>query len=125
MVNYVRLASTAERLIRENGRDVAFFDKASAPPRDVDRPWRGTAPSATDPTVTAPAVIIPYMEEEIDGTSIKRGDKRMYVAENAATPNQLENFDYVVDDGIRYSIQTVSTIDPGPTRVLYDIQVRQ
>ena len=44
MVDYVKLAATAERLVRENGRPISFVRKAGGP-IDPSRPWKGSVDS--------------------------------------------------------------------------------
>lgn len=46
MVDYTRLAATAERLIRKNGREIVFKKPdPSASPVDPDKPWNGKNPA--------------------------------------------------------------------------------
>lgn len=85
-INYTKLAATALRLIRDNGRNVQFR-KFSRVAQDSNKPWRSDNPSAvSDDTqfeVTVKAVVTPYTQFEIDGTLIRNGDKRAYVAASA------------------------------------------
>ena len=47
MVDYTRLARTAERLIRKNGREIIFKKpNPSALPVDPNKPWNGKNPSS-------------------------------------------------------------------------------
>jgi hypothetical protein len=80
-VNYVRLAELALRLIRDNGRNVTFI-RNSRTAADSNKPWRGVD-TAHKSSVTVRAVVVPYTQFEIDGTLIRNGDKRAYVAYDA------------------------------------------
>jgi hypothetical protein len=130
MANYVRLAATAQRLIEKNGRIVKFvrFDLDA---NDVDKPWRGPAElpeSPYTPVVPYPeakAVVVPYVEKDIDGSLIRVGDKRLFVAVNSLPDDDLELYNAVVDGEALYRIVNVSLLNPGEVRLLYEMQIRK
>ena len=56
MVDYVRLAATAKRLIDKNGREISFV-KLNETPIDPNRPWKGTM--SGDTLLTLRGVFVP------------------------------------------------------------------
>jgi hypothetical protein len=122
MVNYASLATTAQRLINENGRTVTLT-KTDRTPADSNKPWR--AGGSSDTTVDVVAVLVPYESKDVDGTLVKRGDNRAYVAALDTGAELIEDYDTLVDSSDYWRIQAVEVINPGDTRVLYDIQLRR
>lgn len=121
MVNYTRIASTAQRLINDNGRDVSL-KRISRTPGDSNKPWRG--PAAAEESFTVKAVVFPYEEKDVDGSIVRLGDKRMYVAANALG-QEMATMDAVEDGGVRYRIVVANIIAPGAVSVVYEIQLRR
>ncbi len=140
MVNFANLASMAERLVRENGRDVSFL-KTSTTAADLAKPWRGPAVTTTGSatvisTLIVRAAVVPIDQEEVDGQLVERDDVRMIVAADAvdaaglaiglAVPVALENFDRVSDSDLgELKIVNIQTIKPADRRVAYLVQLRQ
>jgi hypothetical protein len=126
MVNYVRMAATAKRLIEGNGRTVTLV-RLSRSPEDTDKPWRGPdlTPDPVPPAITCKAVIIPYVEKEVDGSNIKHGDKRAYIAETSLDEIEIETYDRLVDASVIYKIVIASLLNPGDVRLLYELQLRR
>lgn len=124
MVNYTSLAATAKRLIESNGRDVTLV-RLSETPVIPSQPWRGTTTAST--TVTAKAVIVAFLEEEVDGELIRRGDLRAVIAENSIVPSQpIEDFTLLRDDeNQEWKILDVQKVRPGPVTIVYKLQIRK
>lgn len=128
MVDYVSLRAVAEKLIDTNGRDVTLrrLNRTAANPSE---PWRG--PGAGVPTEnTVRAAIFNFLETEVDGELVQRGDKQAFIAASAAEDagvTQVEKDDMIIDpeDETDYQIVQVDTIVPGPLRVLYIAQLRK
>lgn len=133
-VNYANLAATAERLIGENGRNVTL-KRISTAPADALVPW-GPKATTTD-IVVVKAVLIPWDIKEIDGDIIRNADKRFYISETAfvaaaaaVTPTPahaaLEDYTTLLDsDGSVWRILAISPINPGSTRIMFDLKARQ
>jgi hypothetical protein len=128
MVDITSLRSTAERLISENGRDVTLV-KRDRTAGDGAKPWRGPASPGTDVSVTAKAVFVDFEEEDFAATLVRRGDKRALVSakviEELNSTAVLEEFDVVLDGTVEWKIVSTTIIEPGPSRVLYDLQLRK
>lgn len=123
MIDYVSLAATAQRLIGANGRDVTLVKQDRAP-ADSLKPWR--AGGVNDVSVgPLKAVIVPFDSDDVDGSLVRRDDKRALVAANDTGVALIEQFDILVDGADQWRIVRVSTINPGDVRVVYDMQIRR
>lgn len=123
--DYTKNQATAKRLIEKYGRDVALHRKSDTP-LDSAKPWRGPNPATATLVGTVKAAIFPYDEENIDGTLIRRGDERAWVAYTSLTPPAaMEKLDTIIDGTIIYGVIKVNIIKPGDLVVAYEIQVRR
>lgn len=129
MANYTRLRALAVRLIAKNGRDISMIQFPRTP-ADAGKPWLGPA-EGSDLTVTVRGVVIEYDVDEIDNELVKVGDKRALIAAQAfeesdsPAPPDLEKFDRLQDGSDIWNVERVTIIAPGPSRVLYDVQIRK
>lgn len=131
MVNYVSFQNLAERLIEANGRDLSLVRRDQGNPTDPAKPWRGSTEVDTI-TVVVKGVFIEFEKEDFDGTLVRRGDKRVLIADKSVTDEggsasnlKIEDYDHVLDGGTRYKILSAELIEPGPLRIMFDLQVRQ
>lgn len=131
MVDYVNFQNLAERLIEANGRDLSLVRRDQDNPVDPAKPWRGSTEADTI-TVTVKGVFVKYEKEDFDGSLIRRGDKRVLIAAKSVTDEggsaanlKIEDYDHILDAGVRWKILDADPIEPGPLRILYDLQVRQ
>lgn len=131
MVNYTSFRNLAERLIELNGRDIQLVRKDQGNPTDPTKPWRDST-DAADITVDVKGVFTEFEKDQIDGEIVRRGDKRVLVADKSvideggnAANLKIEDYDAVLDGSIRWRIITTDLIEPGPTRIVFDLQVRQ
>lgn len=123
MVNYVSLAATAKRLIDSNGRDVTLA-KLDRTPADVNKPWRAGGGSDTT-TGPLKAVIVPFEAEDDDGAVTRSEDMVAYVAASDTDPAEIETYDRLLDGADVWRIKKVITINPGDTRVVYEIMIER
>lgn len=112
-IDYTALASTAERLIKENGRDVTIRS-TTAGTYDPDTGVSGG--SVTDNIVSA--VFFDVDERQINDNIIQRGDRVMLTA----APVGLED---EVIDGDSYQVINVENIKPGSVGVMYRVVLRR
>ena len=131
MVDYVAFRSLAERLIEANGRDISLVRRDQDNPTDPAKPWRGSTEAATI-TVVVKGVFIEFEKEDFDGTLVRRGDKRILIADKSVTDEggsatnlKIEDYDHVLDGGTRWKIMKAELIEPGPLRIMFDLHVRQ
>jgi len=130
-LDYVAFQSLAERLIEENGRTLSLVRRDQGNPIDPAKPWRGSTEVA-EITVIVKGVFIDFEKEDFDGSLVRRGDKRVLIADKSVTDEGgnasnliISDYDHILDAGIRWKIITVKTIEPGPLRIMFDLQVRQ
>ena len=132
-VDYTELASVAQELIEDNGRTVTL-QKKSRTVQDVTKPWRGVTTTPVS-EIAAIAVMFDVTDEQITPEAtrednrdlILRGDKMAVVASNSltsATQPNLVGYDTFVDGAEIFQIISVETVKPGPTTLVYIIQLR-
>ena len=139
MVNFDSLRDVAERLVRENGRDVTFI-RTEETPANASQPWRGpgqasSGAAAIEESLTVPAAVIPFEAEDVDGQLIRRTDKRAIVSAKAldeaavsagiSTPVRLETYDRAIDRGREHKIKAVEVFDPSETGLAFSVQLRE
>ena len=131
MVNYASFRLLAERLIEENGRNLSLVRRDQGNPTDPAKPWR-TSTETAEITVVVKGVVVEFDKEDFDGSLVRRGDKRILIADKSvidegggAVNLQIEDYDHVLDGTVRWKILDANTIDPGDTRIMFDLQVRQ
>jgi hypothetical protein len=122
MVNYVRLAATAERLITKNGRSVTVtkLDRVAA---DPTKPW--LSGGTTTDSVSAIAVVIPIAFEEADGTNVKRGDAEAFVSHTENPTKNLESYDTLTTSDETWEIMNIVLLNPGGVRLMYHAHLRR
>lgn len=128
-LNYANFQTLAERLINENGRSMTLTRKDQGNPVDAAKPWREST-DAAEISFAVVGVVIEYEKEEVDGELIRRGDKRILIAakdiEDEGPANEkVEDYSSITDGTTVWRIVDVQVIEPGDTRILYDLQARQ
>ena len=131
MVDYASFRLLAERLIEENGRNLSLVRLDQGNPTDPAMPWRGST-DADEITVVVKGVVIEFEKEDFDGTLVRRGDKRVLIADKSvideggtATNLKIEDYDFMLDGLVRWKIMNAELIEPGDTRIMFDLHVRQ
>ncbi|MGR3574016.1 MAG: hypothetical protein ACU0CF_04675 [Sagittula sp.] len=108
--NYARSAQTAQRLIAKFGQD-ATLKQISA---GAD-PW---APAPTETTTTITVVDLDREVRDASGTLTGQSKRTLYVSTSAdVTPTKG---DKVVIGGVEHEIDSVRTLAPGGTTVLWE-----
>ncbi len=129
-LDYVSFQNLAERLIESNGRTLSLVRRDQGNLIDLAKPWRGST-EAAEITVIVKGVFIKFEKEDFDGSLVRRGDKRILIAdksvqdESSASNLDIEDYDHVLDATVRWKIITAEPIEPGSLRIMYDLQVRQ
>lgn len=130
-LDYASFRLLAERLIEANGRDLSLVRRDQGNFTDPAKPWRGSTEADTI-TVIVKGVFIEFEKEDFDGTLVRRGDKRILIADKSvideggsAVNLKIEDYDHVLDAAVRWKIITAVLIEPGDTRIMFDIHVRQ
>ncbi len=127
-LDYAKLAATADKLIRENGK-TCTFKQQSQTPADSSKPWRGAGANVEVLTIPAFAVVIPNDELD-DKEAMRRGDATAYIAASTFgngdpfSAADLVLIDTMIDnEGYTWHVHGVKIINPGAIRVLYTAEL--
>jgi hypothetical protein len=127
MVDYVRLAATASRLVAANGRALSFI-RLEETPTDTAKPWRGadTPRAQADSVVLGSGVAVPPSSLQSLGLSVS-DDHFLKRAEQiliAVADEDIENYDEVIDEGSTvWKITGVEKLRPAETTILFYVGV--
>lgn len=119
--DYARSRATAERLIARFGRAVTVRRKAVSGATEAWNPSTGTVTTTDYP---ATAVITEYAAREIDGTLIRREDRRVQLSTEGLNITPTTADALIVGSDV-LAIVNVAPLEPGGTVVLYELQVRK
>lgn len=118
MTLYSDLAATAVELLAEFGAPVTLV---RVTPGAYD-PETGTSTQTTT-SHAGTGVKLDYQQDEIDGTLIRRGDQRVYMAPDlAVTPR---TGDTLTIGGESWQVIESRPLAPAGAVVLHDVQVRK
>lgn len=118
-VNYTQLAVTAERLIRENGREVTIVKRSAAAP--AGEPWEDDGTSEAETTLTVDAVFLDELVEDLPGQpgADRTWIGQIFIAASDAGSEDLTTFDLIRDNGRHVELASVRPLKPGSTTLLY------
>lgn len=122
MPNYARIAASAAKAIAAAGVPVTLTKTV---PDDYD-PSSGTQDTLGSASFSGSAVRASFSRKEIDGTRIREGDVRLYMALDDPTADPEIGDALTIDGEAGWAIAgPITKIQPGSVVVLYDIQARQ
>lgn len=129
MVDYVKMAATALRLVTKNGKTITLV-KLATTPSDVTKPWRGPVdqrgPAAA--SVDLKGVEVPLLKRQFGAAYSKKDipdtvtDAFLVAPALSGTPD-LTEFDELISDGVTYKIEVADVLRPGPVILLYYFMV--
>ena len=115
---YERMALTADRLLKGKGQAVTITRRSAG----VYDPATGAA-TVTTTTQTGYAAIIDHNSNNIDGTLIKAGDKKLLLSPAGVSAPVLN--DTVTVGGVVYTVvEPLKTVAPAGTVVMYELNLR-
>lgn len=117
--DYSKPAATAQRLLERFGRAVTLTRKT---PGAYD-PATGAPGAGTTATHAGTAALFDYQQKDIDGTHIRVGDQRAYIAPDLAVTPQTG--DTLTVGGDTWSVIASRPLAPAGVIVLHDVQVRR
>ncbi len=118
------LQDTAVALIRKFGEDrLVSLLIPNTSPADPAKPWE-VDPTATETSITVPAVVVPISRSLVDGNSIQQGDEMILVAGLSLGSTIPSTDSKILDEGQEKNIISFDRIRPGKTDFLYKFQVR-
>lgn len=126
MPNWEATAANVKKLIDKYGRDVVLIKQGNEP-QNVEQPWRAQA-TYDESSVTGKAVFVTPSDMKFGNAvenkdNVKRTEQVVYFAAADDGGNELENFDVIVDNGVRWKIQHGQVLKPADTRLLYQFEV--
>lgn len=113
---YTSLKATASGLLSDKGQPMTLTQKTTG---EYD-PETASAP-VTTATETVYGAVFDYAAKDIDGTLIKRGDKRVIMEATSLTPTST---DTLTIGGVVHNIVEAVPINPGGVVVIYKVQAR-
>ena len=120
--DYAKSQATAARLVGRFGADA--FLRQKGPPVAGDDPW---APSSSAPLDTPIlALLSNYSDSDRQGTLIAQGDRKVLFAALGLAPLGVTpaEGDQIVIGARVFTIQALTTIEPGGVPIFYSAQVR-
>ena len=118
MTFYSGLAGTADRLLKKYGAPATLTRSV---PGAYD-PATGTTAAPTVTAYTGTGAKFDYAQRDIDGTLIKQGDQRVYLAVVGIV--QPQTGDRLTIAGVAFTVAASRPLQPALTAVLHDVQVR-
>ena len=118
--DYSGLAETAINQIADKGRAVTLVYKTQG----TYVPASDTITGQSSTTQTVKMLITNYNKREVNETLIKSGDLLGILANDSLT-RAPKTSDQVTDGGETYSVVNVEYIKPGPTVLIYKLQLRK
>jgi hypothetical protein len=113
--DYTKAQATAKRLIKRFGRNATL--KVLTGSGDA---WN---PTQTETEQTIVIAVSKYSNDLIDGTLIKKSDKKIYVSTEGATIEPKQGHIITVD-GLDHSIENADPLSPAGTVVYWEVQAR-
>lgn len=130
MVNYVKLADTANRLITKNGRD-AVFETTDKTPSDPAQPWKGSNVAPT-PTTFKVVMVPPNTVRQFGLTALGQGTEYKDLIKFSEQililfpgTNDMRSYAHVQDGGVRWTVIGVQLLQPADTQLLAFVGVRR
>lgn len=132
MVDYVKMASTAQRLIRENGREVIFVRKPQSS-LDPNKPWNGPDPIAQEITITLSGVFVPPNQIRQFGLSaLGEGTEFRDLIDFSEQviivypgDTDLKDYKTIRDNGINWNMVGLQFLKPGTVPLLAFVGTRR
>lgn len=128
-LNYASIASKAQKAVEDAGKPITLVEKSKGTSLDLAKPWRkDSAASPGETTVSVIAVEDQFKLEEVNGTSIREGDKWFHVAADSVSATErtrLSEYDLIRDGGETWRIKRMDPVEPGSIPVLFSFHVRK
>ena len=115
--DYDKTAATALKLLTRFGQTVTFVRVTGG----SINPITGAEIAGTDACVTTTGLLRKYPDKMIDGTRILSGDRELILSnEQEPLPSDKPTI-----NGEDWSIESIDTLSPAGTVVIYTVQVRK
>ena len=115
---YDSIAATALKLISDKGRNVTYRAFTTG----EYNPATGSVSGEATTDTTVKMVVTRVVTQNIDNSTLQRGDRLVLVGAGTITPNEK---DRIVDGSDTFQIISVEEIKPADTPIVYKLQVRK
>ena len=117
--DYIRMQKTALRLIKKFGGQMTLTGQDSST-YDIESNENVVIPATS---VAVFGVIVDHKADEIDGTMVLDGDKKLLLSAKNTTIPKLN--DTIVYAGGEWTLQNpITEVNPASTRVIYKCNIR-
>lgn len=130
MVDYVRVAATAKRLIDANGRQISLI-RPSTVPLDPLKPWKGSVPGDEQLVING-VFVPPNTVRQFGISSLGEGTEfidLIQFSEQIAIVHQgqvdVRDYTTLRDNGVNWNILGIQVLRPAETYLLAFIGVRR
>lgn len=113
---YTRMAETAAGLLAKYGATIIL----TRPDPTIQRTSADAVTAGTPTTYSPKGLFLDYSDEQIDGTTIKIGD-RMVLLDNTQEP---QYGDLITHETEQWSIVNIEKIKPTSVAIIYRCQIR-
>lgn len=125
MVDFTRIAETAKRLIKNNGRPITFI-RFNQQPADEAKPWLG--PSGEEELLELDGVFVPpgsvkLLGEQIQWRDLVTTSEQLVIT--AQGDNDLKEYTEILDRSQRWGIIGMQVLRPADTTLLAFVGVRR
>lgn len=114
------MAATAKRMLSASGAACTITRQGQG--QGSYNPATGTFDPAPADVQTGQAVVLPYPQKLIDGTTVMQGDQQAYVAPGLDWAPRAT--DVLTWQGVDYTVVSVKNLAPAGESVLFELQVR-
>lgn len=131
MVDYNRLAQTASRLIKNNGRSISFL-KLSEIVNDPSKPWNGPGAGGETALALNGVFVPPNAVRQFGLSALGEGTELIDLVAMSEqiiitfpAENNLREYTSVLDRAVRWGILGLQILRPGDVTVLAFVGVRR
>lgn len=117
--DYAALRAEVDQILAEFGRACELRRGSGSPVVD---PVSGTVTPGAPQVFQVVGVVVDYNDKLVDGETIKRGDRLVYV-QAVERPRVGDTF--VEANGTQWSVVDFDAVDPAGVAVLFSLQVRR
>jgi hypothetical protein len=131
MVDYTKIAETAERMIGKNGREI-IFRKPDLTPLDANKPWNGPDPDEYTEITLKAVFVPPNTVRQFGLTALGAGhevsDLFSYIHKLFILfpgENDITQYPILIDEGIEFNLVGYQLLRPANLNVLAFVGARR
>lgn len=129
VINYNSVALKVQKVIEDNGKAITLVEKSKSIPADPAKSWRSDdTVTPGENTVEVTAVEDQFSSSEVNGSSVRLGDKKFLVAAKSVSTTErprLGEYDIIRDGSETWRIKKMDPVEPGSVPVVFTFHVRK